>query len=454
MISSKRIDTPGPQRPARRAGLVAGCIFAALTVISFAFAAQGSGIDPVLAGQYFQEARAFCLKDNGNLWGVSLDGPLLLADPRTRSIVANQSDREGKLTANGNVFVGRLPEAVNIANTSISWAGVKWTIVMWPLPSDKQARARLMAHEMFHRIQDDLGLPAANPSNDHLDALEGRVMLRLEWRALNDALNKQGAGRRQAIEDALVFRARRRELFKAAETERALEINEGLAQYTGVKLCGLSAQETIDHVRARLKAAEKGSSFGRSFAYVTGPAYGVLLDETGRPWRKKLAAQDDLGAILGEAHSISPAASLKEGAERRSLKYDGRMLRAEETAREEDRKKRIAEHRRRFVEGPVLALALGDEVKYSFDPLNVESLDGYGTVYPTMRISDDWGVLEVTGGALMIREGQRAARVHVSAPRDLSARPLAGDGWTLSLNDGWQIVSGERPGDYSLKKEE
>jgi hypothetical protein len=104
------------------------------SALAHSLAAKQPDIDPLLADQYFQEARAMCSKDGGNLWGISLDGPLIFADPRTRSIVANRSDEEGRLVAKGSVFVGRLPETQNIANTAVRWAGVDWSMVMLPLP--------------------------------------------------------------------------------------------------------------------------------------------------------------------------------------------------------------------------------------------------------------------------------------------------------------------------------
>jgi len=36
-----------------------------------------------------------------------------------------------------------------------------------------------------------------------------------------------------------------------------------------------------------------------------------------------------------------------------------------------------------------------------FDPRDLQPLEKAGTVYPTLRISDDWGVLEAKSGALM-----------------------------------------------------
>jgi len=146
-------------------------------------APQSPPVDAARARSYFQEAERICKQDGGKLWGVSLCGPMLFVDRATRRVVASQSDAEGHLTKDGDVFVGKLPEKVNIANTATDWAGVKWTMVIWPLPENTYDRADMMAHELWHRVQDDIGLPASGPPNNHLDSPEGRIWLQLEWRA-------------------------------------------------------------------------------------------------------------------------------------------------------------------------------------------------------------------------------------------------------------------------------
>src|SRR5205807_8042474 len=176
-------------------------------------------IDTTLAYQYFQEAQALCSRDSGKLWGVSLCGPMLFVDRKTRTVVANQADKEGILTKSGNVFVGELPAKVNIANTAIDWAGVKWTMVIFPLPEDKIRRANLMAHEMWHRVHNDIGFPSSGAANNHLDSRDGRMWLQLEWRALAAALMSRGKQRHQAIADALLFSRYRSAVFRSAASE-------------------------------------------------------------------------------------------------------------------------------------------------------------------------------------------------------------------------------------------
>jgi phage tail protein X len=416
--------------------------------------AQSQTIDTALAHQYFQEAQAACTQDGRKLWGISLCGPLMFVDPATRAVAANQGDAQGLLTKQGEVFVGRLPDKLPIANFAFTWAGVKWTMVVWPfLPQDSVQRLNLMMHESYHRIQDDLKLPASNPANDHLDSRDGRIWLQLEWRALRQALVSQGRARHRAVADALLFRHYRRRLFALTDaSERALEMNEGLAAYTGHKLSAKTDKELIENLVKQIDQANERPTFVRSFAYVSGPAYGVLLDAAGASWRKGLTPHDDLGERLRQALRISLPPDVRAKAEKQAAKYDGAGLMKAESERELARQKRMAQYRTRFVDGPVLLLPLTGKVSVSFNPNNLVSLDGLGTVYPTATISDEWGSLEVSNGALLIREAGKNTKVYVTVPADLNAQPLTGDGWSLQLSSGWAVVAGQRPGDYVLKK--
>lgn len=410
--------------------------------------AQSTPILVNLAEQYFHEARVICTEDSGKLWGVFLCGPMMFVDRNTRAVVTNQKDREGNLIQEGNIFVGKLPRQVNIANTAMEWAGVKWTMIVWPLPEDRDQRANLMVHEMWHRVQDEIGLPGSMPANNHLDSFEGRFWLQLEWRALRAALINRGAQRRRAMWDALVFRSYRRLLFPKAESEeRALEMSEGLAEYTGVRLSG--RHDLIPFIAEQLQAAEKTESFVRFFAYSSGPAYGILLDESGMNWRPHLTPQDDLGALLEKAYSIRPPRSISTAARHRLKEYDGFVLQASEEKREKDRQARLAQLRARFVKGPLLVVPL-QKMNMQFNPSTLQPLDSLGTVYPEVRIVDVWGVLTVTKGALL---SPAFDKMTLPAPIDTGLRPIRGDGWTLELNSGWAIVPGERKGDYVLKKE-
>jgi hypothetical protein len=135
-----------------------------------------------------------------------------------------------------------------------------------------------VVHELFHRIQPELGLITLSGQNAHLDTFEGRVWLRLEWRALARALGQAGEDRNRTVGDALAFRmARRSQFADAAENERVDEIREGLAQYTGTVATAASRPEAIASAIEQMAAAERHETFLQQ-SYTTGVAYAMLLD--------------------------------------------------------------------------------------------------------------------------------------------------------------------------------
>ena len=414
-----------------------------------------AGIDAKVARQYFREARAICDMDGGRLWGVGLHGPMLFVDPESRAIVANQADADGLLREQDGVFVGHLPADKLIANAPIRWAGKLWAMMVWPLPQDQRARGRLMAHELWHcverdllgPVQMDLGMP--NTSNAHLDTRDGRVFLQLEWRALDAALQKGDPDRQTAVEDALVFRAYRRSLFPdSAVQERALELSEGLAEYTGVRLSTKSDREAMNDCTIALRQGTRRETFVRSFAYSSGPAYGLLLDQAAADWRKGLTLEHDLGDLLRGAMSIVLPTALKDEAGQRAKRYNGELMMADEARRDTARQQRLARHRARLVDGPILVIPL-THPSVQFNPGNLEPLGNLGTVYPTMTLADAWGILTVTKGALLNTTWSEA---RVTAPKDTTIRPVKGDGWTLELKKDWTLQPGKRAGSYVLAR--
>ncbi len=428
-----------------------------LWTLGVAFSVSGlplqAGIDRELASRHFQEASSMCAQEGGHLWNLNLCGPILFVDPRTREIAANEIDEMGHLKEQSGVFSGLLPESVNCANTATDWAGKRWTMILWPLPESDFDRRKLMAHELFHRVQDGIGLPMSNPSNSHLDSQAGRIWLQLEWRALAVALRSQGVERAAASRDALSFRAWRRQLFEdAADEERALEMNEGLAEYTGFRLAAAGRDEREELVAEKIARASDRPSFVRSFAYETGPAYGVLLDSSDPDWREDLDPEDDLGEILSAALDQDSSPLTRERVLARAALYDGATLIESERRREENRESQRREYRSRLVEGPVLLLEAGEGLRYSFNPSNLIPLDENRTIYPTLRVVDAWGILEVEDGALAVKEKGRMTGFRVPAPDSVDEGVVVGRGYRLDLTEDWVLSPAERPGDLIVQR--
>jgi hypothetical protein len=371
--------------------------------------------------QGFDELRAMCARDAGRMWGISICGPTMIVDRQSRAVVANQP------------APAVLPKEIGIANTAFEWNGVGWTMIVGPLPEDPFARKMLLAHESFHRVQEKLGFPSTGPANAHLDSIEGRYWLQLEWRALAKALR----GDRQAVRDGLAFRAKRRSLFPdASREERQLEMHEGLAEYTGAAFAEPDVSKRAPHLIDKLRDAETTPTFVRSFAYASGPAWGTLIEMKRPRWTRAAKASDDLGNVAADAWHVGAAAD----AEARAIAYRGADLLAAERARDARKQATLREFRARFVEGPHLTIPL-KHMSFEFDPNASQPFESLGTVYPTLTLRDDWGSLVVRRRGALIAADWMSIVV-----------PDAHDDYTLTLNDGWSIVPAARDGDRTLQK--
>jgi hypothetical protein len=369
----------------------------------FCCAVAGADIDRDAAKRAFDAFQKNCSRDNGALWGVSLCGNVLIVEPRTRDAIGSDG------------WSGKLPEEIGIANTAFSWRGARWSMVRWPLPKEDPARDRLLLHERFHAIQDSVGLPASPAAgNAHLDSLEGRYLMRMEMRSLRDALlalRQSARAARKPLGDALAFRRERFRKFKdAAESEGALDRNEGMAEYTGVRLFTTDREGMIAAAIAGLEDGEKSDAFGRSYAYATGPAWGLLLDTLVPKWRSEIA------------HSSYE--KLLSKYERPGEPPESTTVRAEEQKREEQRLARIVSYERRFLQGAPLVLHLRN-MSMQFDPYDVHPFEGHGTVYEHITITDVWGKIVVTGGALI--------------SGDFKTLTVAPGGYELTLSPGWHL---------------
>jgi hypothetical protein len=390
-------------------------------------------VDQQLAEAYFKEAATICQRDGGRLWGVSLCGPMVFADARTRTLATNQARPSEEQ-----------PRVLGFTNAPTEWAGSRWAAFVWDFTAslgDARSRGMLMLHELFHRIQPELGLMTLSGNNAHLDTVEGRVWLRLEWRALARALGQSGENRKRAVSDAAAFRlARRSQFANAAENERVEEIREGLAQYTGTVATAASQAEAVASTLEQLAAAEQHETFLQQ-AYTTGVAYGVLLDTASPDWRRRVRSDSDLGQMLMAALDVTPVANAAEA----SARYGGAELRATEQTRAEQRMARLRELRNRFVDGPVLVVPSGGGG--TFNAVGATPIPGAGTVYVLpYRQSGAWGTLAATNGVLVGDDGTR----RLAGPVRIDGANITGDGWTVTVATGWIVRSGPRSGDYQI----
>lgn len=188
------------------------------------------------------------------------------------------------------------------------------------------------------------------------------------------------------------------------------------------------------------------ASFVRTFAYISGPAYGLLLDASSSGWTRRVRGADDLAALVMRALAVQPATDATAAATR----YGGAEIRASERQREQERQQRLAELRQRFVDGPVLVIQGGGSGMSNSRGAAV--IPGLGTVYfGPFRASGAWGTLEAEKGVLVESDG-RSRRVSSPVRRDDGT--FTGDGWTFRAAPGWVVREGARRGDYEVVREQ
>jgi hypothetical protein len=440
-----------------------------ITILTFCFfqlsgiSAQEKTIKDTISS-YFQEIK-LNTRLHKDLWGNDLFGPILIVNPYSRQVYANYPDLEGVLKQENEIFTGTLPNGVLVGNTAIDWNGRRWAMILLPFISkDLYDRLNLFSHELFHLSQPALGfdlkkmlsqLPPEfdlqNIGNDHLEKKDGRIYLRLELEALQKAINSKKAGEaNEHIKNALIFRKYRYMIFPYARiSENFVELNEGLANYTGLSMCGKNSLEIVTKLEKSLLEFKQYPTFTNTFAYMTIPFYGFILSKKEKYWNKKIESNTNLTDFFINSFNISLPDSVAKDISTISKEYNGERIIQEESIREQAIRDRVAMYKGKFIESPHLEIPL-ESKRFSYDTRNTTSLDEYGTVYQIMTVSGSWGLLTVTGGALVAKERDR---VTVSIPTSFNNETVAGDGWTLKLNKGFIFEKDSIGGNYFLSKE-
>ncbi|HET9371883.1 MAG TPA: hypothetical protein VFO19_16600, partial [Vicinamibacterales bacterium] len=126
--------------------------------------------------------------------------------------------------------------------------------------------------------------------------------------------------------------------------------------------------------------------------------------------------------------------------------YGAAEVRAAEERRAEAQRARIDELSRIFLSGPVLALPRTAGFNLVLTTTGATPLPDAGIVYTNVRVTADWGALEAAQALVSIDR----QTVTVPAPSAITTGVVAGEGWRLTLAEGWRVVAGPRAGDYAV----
>lgn len=343
---------------------------------------------------------ADCDRIGRELWEVSLCSPIVIRDPANGTIETSEP-------APG------APPAMR-ANTAFVWGGRTWVMMLQPLPTDTAQLRDLYYHEAFHARQGQLGFKSNTAIAAHLEEWRSRYLIRLEWKALDAALLSTGAARREHVSQALAFRASRlTNRPDAQEAERAQMLHEGLASYTGAAASG----DALRRARSVLAEGPTRPSLARSFAYVSGPAWGLILDDLRPGWRRGLGQQKDLPDLV----PVQPA--VRSTADR----YGADSILSEEQVRGITAERERAETLRATATNRALALPL-TAFKIEFDPDRVGVAPDGSALYFGLTLSDAWGSLRSELGVRISGDFKTA---YVPWPSSAN----------LDLEPGWQVVA-------------
>ncbi len=396
----------------------------------------------------FSDLKAHLTKENGELWNHQLYGPILLVDEKNQLLIANEPDSNNVLIKNGKVFTGTLPKEMLVAETTINWNGKLWTMVTLPLPKNHNEQLSIFTHELFHRIQSKIGFEnlQQKPCN-HLNTLNGRIFLKLELEALKEALRAdENNSQTKHLQNAVIFRLYRHQLFPGAkENENSLELNEGIAEYTGTILSNWNDKELKEHYIQEIDTLYTNTTFVRSFAYRTTPIYGYFIKQKNGNWNKEISNKTDLTKYVATQFNVTGSDNLEETINEIKNEYNYQGINNFETEREEKQKELFSKLEAKFQINPILTIPIVS-MNISFSPGDLIPFKDIGTVYKNIRITDKWGSLTAEDALV----GKMWKKVVVSEPTEITDTIIKGNGWKLELNEDWKLV--KISDNYTLKK--
>ena|GEM_PF-440860 len=411
-----------------------------------------------------REARSLYEEKGSALWGRPLPAVRWMAVERNDLLLTEDPKLPG-FRRNKGLWVGPRPRSLAVATTATQFAGKTWAMILAPDFPHQRARAlALLIREGWLSVEDAV-LPASLPQGEPtelLDEPEGRLWFRLEAEALARGLDATGEQRLEDLEAALTFRAERYQIAPPDERqwERTFDVRGGVAEYMAWKLppvedrnAGLAAT-----IRGRL---DTNQSYVRSFAYMTGPAYGLLMDDLAKGWRQSLLLMPEPDLQLLAADRIMGAKALVSralaGGDLTPREKEALASKAHELGlsfgiqgiekQEEARWARMSAERealqKQFTSGTTLRICPRD-MRIVFDPNRQIAMGKLGTCYTgafswqspdgsltsdaAVLVTPDWHELWLPLGREAVTPGSLHHPLH-----------LVGKGWTLDLRPGWTL---------------
>lgn len=402
--------------------------------------AQDIYLTPEKAIAYFRKVENVCNRDNGELWGKNLYGPVMYVDRASRKIIANQPDHQGLLKLREGVYTGTYPRELLVNNIAVYYGGTLYAMAPLPVQEDEFRIINRAVHALFHCYQESIGYTSSGFIRNYVDEKNARLWIKLEWKALKKAVTSEGEEQRVAIRDALVFKGSKREMYPGyISDEIKFENYEGLAAFTYILLSTDSPEENQQRLLEFLDRTYSMPSFTRSYGALTGALYANLLYRRGYDFTTIRSENVDLSREIMDKYDIQLPEVCRDVAGSIALNYDISSIQEEEAQRTEEIKSRLHRLTSTFTEKPVVIFEL-ESPYFDFEDSDVHPMDTLGTLYSAIRVSDNWGKLTVEKGGCLVSNNLKYVRI-TSKGYKADRNRIEGEGWHLVINSGWELAT-------------
>ena len=398
---------------------------------------QQSPCEKTMEESLIQTAEILNRQESKDLWNISLNAPMIIVNPEENKMYFTAIE-DGKIQS---IKEESWDEKIPLANSFFEYNGKKYVIIIHPalMYSSCEGRVNLLAHEIFHFHQNSLGIPNAMSKNFHMDEIQGRTLLQIEMKALQQVLD----GDLQSLQDALYIRAYRQNLYPE-NNEDLYELNEGLAEYTGDKL---SIGNLRQYVKSRLNY-NINSGYTNAFGYATGAAYAIILDEIYPQWKSDKDLSKGMIFLIKKSNPKYDVTvddtSLKKLFdkynyekiildEKDALKSFGDVASFEELLKPET---------------PKLSIA-NNQINFSYNPNDRVIALTNAVLLRNITIMAEWGQISAQSGIVRLNNW---SAFYLLPPTEITADIVKGDNYKIKLNKGWQVV--DVNGIYKIEKTE
>ncbi|MBO9584328.1 MAG: hypothetical protein J7574_09230 [Flavobacterium sp.] len=411
------------------------------------------------------EAKALLEKDNGKLWGKPIWNDSIIVMDFDNAIYSFIKLPNSKTENDTLHYKTMEPNSLVFVNTTQKYEGGEYATVLNNYLDDKSAT---VIHELFHLLQMKSRKLKGNPI-EYLDETNARILLRLEYQALKNALKSIGEKRKtdevkSYLKDAITFRKERQKQYaKYLNDELEIETLEGLANYTGFALS--SYENKYEKAIEEINQREEAKTYTRPFPYATGPAYGLLFDYLNISWRKGLDKTYNFAKIYEVMILKSKLTISKNSLKSAKSRNNFNEINKQEMERESEQKKLISYYTDLFLNKSTLKVALADIEHYgrTFNMNGTLTLNNKGIIYSSIKGRDKSGknfgnFATVEGknqlGKAGILSFDKDGKTYFvfPLPTKIEGKKITSEFYEIELNPDWKVVK-QNDGNMEIVKE-